>query len=439
MAVSTIFDQIIKSLRLAIQSFPDKRTGKNLTYTIEDIVLSAFSVFFIQSPSFLAYQRTMKKTKGKSNAETLFKIEKIPSDNHIRDILDNVHPERLFPVFDMIFEIFKKNGYLDSFRGINRNLLIALDGTQYFSSKKIHCKNCSAMHHRDGTITYYHSVITPVIVAPGQKHAISLCPEFITPQDGYKKQDSEIAAAKRWIYKYAGKYLVNWITILGDDLYSRQPFCKELLEVGFHFILVCKQTSHKTLYEWVDLLESMGNLHVSTKKVRNGRKTEFHTYRYANKLPIRDTDDALMVNWCELTIRNWDGKILYKNSFITDHTITAGNVTSIVRSGRARWKIENENNNTLKTKGYHIEHNYGHGEEHLSTLLVTLNILAFLIHTLMEFIDEKYRLLRATLPTRKTFFDDVRALTRYICFGSWDNMMDFMLKGLEIDMSTNPG
>ena len=376
---------------------------------------------------------------GMSNAETLFKIEKIPSDNHIRDILDNVHHELLFPVFDTIFEIFKKNGYLDSFRSINRNLLIALDGTWYFSSKKIHCKNCSVMHHRDGTTTYYHSVITPVIVAPGQKHAISLCPEFITPQDGYEKQDSEIAAAKRWICKYAGKYVVRLTTILGDDLYSRQPFCEELLELGFHFILVCKRESHKTLYKCVDLLESTGNLPVFTKKVRNGRKTEIHTYRYANKLPIRDTDDTLMVNWCEVTICDEGGKILYKNAFITDHKITEENVTFVVRSGRARWKIENENNNTLKTKGYNLEHNYGHGNDHLSTMLATLNILAFLIHTLMEFTDEKYRLLRATLPTRKTFFDDVRALTRYICFGSWDNMMDFMLKGLEIDMPPNPG
>jgi len=153
MVVSTTFDQIIKSLRLMIHSFPDKRTGKNLTHTMKDVVLSAFSVFFIQSPSFLAYQRTMKKTKGKSNAETLFKIGKIPGDNHIRDILDNVHYDRLFSVFDTIFEIFKKNGYLDLFRGINRNLLIALDGTWYFSSKKIHCKNCSVMHHIDGTVT----------------------------------------------------------------------------------------------------------------------------------------------------------------------------------------------------------------------------------------------------------------------------------------------
>ncbi len=72
---------------------------------------------------------------GMSNAETLFKIEKIPSDNHIRDILDNVHHELIFPVFDTIFEIFKKNGYLDSFRSINRNLLIALDGTLFFIQK----------------------------------------------------------------------------------------------------------------------------------------------------------------------------------------------------------------------------------------------------------------------------------------------------------------
>ena len=197
------------------------------------------------------------------------------------------------------------------------------------------------------------------------------------------------------------------------------------MRLKFHFILVCKQESHKTLYKLVNLLESADNLHILTKKVQNGQKTEIHTYRYANNLPLCNTDDALMVNWCKLTICNEDGKILCKNAFITDHEITSINVASIVRSGRSRWKIENENNNTLKTKGYNLEHNYGHGKNHLSSLLATLNILAFLLHTLMEFMDEKYRLLRAELPTRKTFFDD--------------NTMDFMLKGLEIDMPPNSG
>ena len=105
----------------------------------------------------------------------------------------------------------------------------------------------------------------------------------------------------------------------------------------------------------------------------------------------------------------------------------------IVEAGRARWKIENENNNTLKTKGYHLEHNFGHGKEHLSSLLLTFNILAFLFHTLLEMMDDRYQMIRKELPTRKTFFDDIRALTRYICFDSWDHMLRFMMIGLELE------
>ena len=115
----------------------------------------------------------------------------------------------------------------------------------------------------------------------------------------------------------------------------------------------------------------------------------------------------------------------YENAFITDWTITDENVAALVATGRARWKIENENNNTLKTKGYPLEHNFGHGKKHLSSLLAAMNRLALLCHTFLAFCDESYRLIRATLPTRKTFFDDIRALLRYHCFPSWEAMLDF--------------
>jgi len=36
------------------------------------------------------------------------------------------------------------------------------------------------------------------------------------------------------------------------------------------------------------------------------------------------------------------------NAWITDWPITEKNVAALVASGRARWKIENEHNNTLK-------------------------------------------------------------------------------------------
>ena len=103
-----------------------------------------------------------------------------------------------------------------------------------------------------------------------------------------------------------------------------------------------------------------------------------------------------------------------------------------MKTGRARWKIENENNNTLKTKGYNLEHNFGHGKEYLSQVLLTMNLLAFLYHTVLHFIDKAYQLIRAKLPTRKIFFDGVRELTRYMYFDNWQHLMRFMMDGLEI-------
>jgi hypothetical protein len=111
-------------------------------------------------------------------------------------------------------------------------------------------------------------------------------------------------------------------------------------------------------------------------------------------------------------------------------------MTEVVLAGHARWKVENENNNTLKTKGYNLEHNFGHGKQHLSSLLATLNILSLLFHTGLELLDQKYKLLRSHLSTRKTFFDDLRALT-HMYFDSWEHLLTFMLEGLELEIPPN--
>jgi hypothetical protein len=274
--------------------------------------------------------------------------------------------------------------------------------------------------------------VTPVIVAPGQPHAIALRPQFITPQDGHTKQDCEIAAAKRWLEENGPTYSSLKATLLGDDVYAHQPTCRRALLYSFNFIFVCKPDSHKTLYDWVNLLQAGKQLRTIQMRVKNLAHFQTYTYRYANSVPLADGDDALKVNWCELTVTDAAGKVLYLNSFITNFSITDQNVAAIVASGRARWKIENENNNTLKTKGYNLEHNFGHGKEHLSSLLATMNILAFLFHTFLSFTDKNYRLIRASLPSRKTFFEDLRALTRYMLFADWDTLMHFMMNGLEI-------
>jgi hypothetical protein len=430
------FDHLIGSIRKRMGALHDRRTGKNTTYTMEDIGLSAFAVFYTQCPSFLAAQKTMQENKGRSNAQTLFQIEKVPCDNHIRETLDEVAPQELYPLDDEIFEGLREAGTLSTFQTLGGTTPIALDGTWYFSSENIHCDRCSAIHHPAGPVTYYHSARTPVIVAPGQKHAIALRPEFIVPQDGHDKQDCETAAAKRWLDKEAPRYLAalnHNITLLGDDLYSRQPFCRRVLLQSSHFIFTCKPESHAYLSSWLTGLEQTGQLRTVRLQVKDAKgHGEEHTYRYANGVPLGESEDALKVNGCEVTIRSKHRKTPYHNAWVTDWTITDANVAGIVATGRCRWKIENENNNTLKTKGYHLEHNFGHGKKHLSSLLATMNMLALLTHTFLAYCDEAYRLIRARLPTRKTFFDDIRALLRYHCFSSWEAMMDFMMRGLEI-------
>jgi len=431
------WDDCVGSLRRTLRDLPDERTGENTQYSMEDIGLSAFSVFFTQSPSFLSAQKTLEKNKGSSNAKSLFEIQKIPCDNHIRECLDTVAPEHLFPLYDEVYQTFCQEGLLESMRAFHQTQLIALDGTWYFSSKKIHCDQCSCLEHKSGDKTYYHSAITPVIVAPGQPQVVSLRPEFIVPQDGHTKQDCEIAAAKRWLQKNSDRYSPLKATLLGDDLYCHQPFCRQTLLHGFHFLFACKPDSHTALYNWVNLLKAP-DIRTFKARIKKGAHFQTHTYRYANQVPLVEGADALKVNWCELSVTDHKGEVVYLNAWATDWPISDDNIADLVAAGRARWKIENENNNTLKNKGYNLDRNFGHGHKHLSSLLATMNILAFLYHTLLAFNDQSYQLIRAHLPTRKTFFDDLRALTRYQVFASWNDLMDFMMRGLEIGPYATP-
>jgi hypothetical protein len=148
----------------------------------------------------------MEKTKGRSNAQSLFGVHKIPSDNHIRDLLDPAPAQQIFPVFEEIVQMLEREGHLDKFRDFDNNLLVAMDGTEYFSSSQIHCPQCSTRTMKSGEIHYFHSVVTPVIVHPQQTQVIPLIPEFIIPQDGKEKQDCETSAAKRWLLEHGRKY-----------------------------------------------------------------------------------------------------------------------------------------------------------------------------------------------------------------------------------------
>ena len=378
----------------------------------------------------------MEHEQGNNNARTLFGIEVIPTDNHTHTLLDAEEPKKLFPVFNEVFHGLEQSGSLDGFRGCMKQLLFAFDGVEYHRSNKVHCERCKVTEHCNGKKSYSHGMVTAVMVKSGCPHVIDLPPEFIVPQDGHEKQDSEQAAIKRWLLVHAKAYAKYGVTILGDDLYAHQPTCERIIQEQMHFIFTCKPSSHKTLYENVEGLRQTELLEVVEVVRWTGRRGEYDRYSFCNELPLRDGKDALNVNWCELTTTDSTGTILYYNAFITDHKIDEKSVTAIVEDGRSRWKTENENNNTLKRQGYNLDHNFGHGECNLSNVLVTLNLLAFLCHTILAMTSESYQKIRKKLGARKKFFEHIRTLTQYILFDSWDSLLTFMMSKLKLPCNT---
>jgi hypothetical protein len=381
--------------------------------------MAAFSAFFMQSPSFLDFQRRLENEDARSNCQTLFEIPKIPTDNQIRDMLDPAKPELLQPVFAEPVAILENaKGGLDPFRRLGDHVLIALDGTEYFSSKKIHCHNCSTRQRGNGEKEYFHAMLGATLVAPGHDKVIPLEPEFIAPQDGAEKQDCENTAAKRWLAAHGEQYARLNPIYLGDDLFSRQPLCEQALAVNGHFIFVCKPSSHPLIEEYLTGIE----LATHEEIVKRGKQKYVYRYRWIEDVPLRDSKDALKVNWFEIQILDPSGKETYRNSFITDLKISRNNVADLAACGRARWKIENETFNVLKTN-YNLEHNFGHGKQHLASILVTLNLLAFAFHTTCDIADDLWRSAREKLETRRLFFSTLAASTILLIFDSWQDLL----------------
>ena len=197
-----VLEELLSDLKEVCAGLEDKRVGPGYRYTMADIGLAAFSVFFMQSPSFLGHQRALAEGHGRSNGQTLFGMAAIPSDNHIRQMLDGNSPAAFDGLFLKGLETAAAADGLAPFERLGGRLLVALDGTEHFGSRKLGCPQCSARRRTDGGVEYFHAFLGASVVAPGHAQVLPLPPEFIAPQDGAEKQDCERAAAKRWLARH---------------------------------------------------------------------------------------------------------------------------------------------------------------------------------------------------------------------------------------------
>ncbi len=418
-----VLQTLLDSVRATCAGFPDKRRGGDVTYSMADIGLSAFSLFFMQSESFLSYQRSLEEGRKTSNCQSLFGMKAIPTDNHIRAMLDPVDPSHLQPAFDDVLGALRRHGGLAPFQRLGGRMLIALDGTEYFCSQKLGCPQCLTRQRANGKVESYHAMLAATVVAPGHAMALPLMPEFIAPQDGAEKQDCERNAAKRWLATHAERVKDLRPVYLGDDLFACQPIAEAIVAAGGDVLLTAKPSSHKALYDFMQ--GATVEEHTVKQKVAGKRLT--YRYRWFEQAPLRDGKDAMLVNWIGVSITDAKSKVTYDSAFVTSLPVTRDTVAEIVACARARWKIENESFNVLKSNGYHLEHNFGHGKQNLAMVFAAMNLLAFALHTVCDCLEQLWIDARTAKRARKRFFEHIRTITAYLVFPDWQTLMQTLI------------
>ena len=416
---------LLATIRKCFHRAPDPRTG-HPSIGLADALMSGLAVFGLKYPSLLQFDQQCREPAEAHNLRTLYGVKQVPSDTQMREILDGVEPCSLRPAFKAVFSHLQRGKGLESYQYLGGHYLLSVDGTGYFSSPTVHCDQCCVRNHPNGKVTYYHQVLGAAVVHPDHREVIPLCPEPITRQDGNTKNDCERNAAKRLLLDTRREHPHLKFIVVEDALAANGPHVLLLNELDMHFILGVKPGDHQALFEQVE------------EKTRQQQVEEFsftdpdeeavtHQFRFVNRLSLNGQHPDLYVNFLEY----WEVRPNKTRHFtwITDIPISRNNAFALSRGGRARWKIENETFNTLKNQGYHFEHNYGHGHQHLATNFSLLMMLAFLLDQVQALCCPLFQQAHQSQYSKIGLWEKMRCFFRSFYIEDWERFFTAIIKG----------
>lgn len=417
-------DALFRLVRAGFHDIPDAREGE-VDISLGDALMSAFAMFSLKDPSALAFDE--RRRDPNDNFRTIYGIDRAPCDTHMRAILDPIDPELVRPLFRNVCRRLQRGKALEPFVYWEGHYLVSLDGTTYFSSTKVHCPACLEKHHRGGGVTYSHQLLGATLVHPDLKEVIPLAPEPIINQDGHTKNDCERNATRRWLKHFRQEHPHLPVVIVEDALSANAPHLRDLREAGVHYIIGVKPGDHALLFQHLRDADAAGQTqHLTLVDAHTG---VLHHYRFHNGVPLNESNPDELVNVLEYWEIHPDRKVQYF-SWITDYILVADNVDIVMRGGRARWKIENETFNTLKNQGYHLEHNYGHGEHNLSVVLALLMMLAFLVDQTQQLCCPLFQAAWHKLGTKRHLWEEIRNCFNAFRCNSMTELLTALVRGI---------
>jgi hypothetical protein len=331
----------------------------------------------------------------------------------MRTVLDVVDPKLLRPFFRAATAQLQRGKALQHLAYYQGCYLMSLDGTGSFGSQKVSSASCLVKTHKNGSKTYYQQVLGAALVHPDRREVIPMSPEMIIPQDGATKNDCERNATKRFLARFREDYPRLPVIVVEDGLSSNGPHIRELQRYHLHYILGAKPGDHPLLFHNLNAALQQGT--ATTFSMKDPHNPEItHTFRFLNETPLNQANLDLKVNLLVYEEHNAKTGKTQHFSWVTDFEITRENASILMRGGRARWKIENETFNTLKNQGYHFEHNFGLGKQHLSEVLVMLMMLALLLDQIQQLCSPLFQAAWQRAGSKRALWDEQRHL--FHCF-----------------------
>jgi hypothetical protein len=438
------------------KQIPEWRQASKVDISIHDAMMSGLACMYFQDPSLAQFQRQLQDARNLNNLKTLFAVEVVPKESQMRNIIDQVPSSYFEQVFKRFYQNLQRGKHLESMQIFPKTYYFPIDGSQFFSSNDINCKQCLTRKEEEeegdeeeecskkvkrgksrGKKKYSHQVLQCGIMHPDCKQVIPFMPEQIVNTDGRDKQDCEMNAAKRLLKKLDQNFPRLGLLIGGDALYSKQPIIEDARSYGMNYLFVAKPDDHKYMMEWLGAYDKLDELWMTDDQGRE------HHYEWMNDVPLHGGKHSINVNFLRCTItgkkkkKEYKKSVPYKNTWVTDWKISKENVATLARAGRCRWKVENECFNAMKNQGYCMEHNYGHGTKNLAFNFYLLTLAAFSMHQIFEMTDSLYQACRQKYGSKMLLWNTLKHSIMNIVFDNWEQLLGFVLKPDEYRLVPN--
>lgn len=454
---------LLKTVRAAFDTVPDTRRQASVKHSMSDTLLSALAMFSLKYPSLLKFDEDVRRGESDlvaTNLKSLYELTSVPSDSQMRAILDPVNPAALRGAFRGIISGLQHHGAMRQMQVLDGQLLVAIDGTGSYASTNISCEDClhkkistakqnKGCKHGDSidasdeygggdgyedereaqaeakTLLYHHQMVAAVAVHPdAERPSLPLDVEPITGRDGRDKNDCEHVAVGRLLDSLSGQYPKQRLLLVQDGLGANGPHVRRVLEHDMDFLIVARKEGNASLFKAVDARSDAEMQSWSVEADKDVGVLQ-HGFRIIHDVPLNDSHKDLLVNVLEYWEVDKKGK-QHLWVWVTNLLPTKENAEAMMRAARARWRIENHTFLALKRQGYNYEHSYGHGKQHLQSVLGTLMVLALLIDQVQIGFC---RVFQSIMVKRKRFsylVEKMRAIFDLFEVGDWALFLSFL-------------